>query len=246
MLLSNSSQVTMETLRSKYLKVSMHKYYVCAVLFAFAAFIFQCSPSCIAGPHGFSFSSVEGSLKHWGVRVDAEKADAYSMNLDPDVLYHRIPSACLKSTPLLTYPERSFGILQQKFDAQDYKGKRVRLSCVAKTDGDGKGSMWMKIDGKDGTLAFDGMKDRLISGKTDWKKYSIVLDVPETSKQIGIGFSYKGKGSMWVNSPGFEIVGNDVKTSSRPLSESAVFTEQLPSRPENPKFEAFNAKGDIR
>jgi len=63
-------------------------------------------------------------------------------------------------------------------------------------------------------------------GTLVWKKYEIVLDIPEGSKNITFGILLDGPGQAWVNGFDFEVVTEDVpvtakarvKTNKEPLS----------------------------
>ncbi len=82
--------------------------------------------------------------------------------------------------------EREFGNLMQAITAKNYLGKRLQLTAYIKTkDVNRRVQMWMRIDGKNPEykqpLGFDNMGKRPITGTTDWKQYSIVLDVPDNS-----------------------------------------------------------------
>jgi hypothetical protein len=67
--------------------------------------------------------------------------------------------------------------------------------------------LWIRADvGNDG-FAFDNMNTRPVTGKSDWTKYSIVLDIPEDATNINFGFLISGKGVLWGDDLQFEIVG---------------------------------------
>ncbi|MCK7516664.1 MAG: hypothetical protein MZV64_02535 [Ignavibacteriales bacterium] len=62
----------------------------------------------------------------------------------------------------------------------------------------------MRIDGESNQqLGFDNMRDRAIKGTTDWKKYEIVLDIPENSTTINYGVLLGGDGKVWFDN--FEL-----------------------------------------
>jgi hypothetical protein len=77
------------------------------------------------------------------------------------------------------------GSLEQRFRADEYRGKRLRLSGYVKSDKvDQRAGLWMRIEGDTETLGFDDMRERPIKGTNDWKKHEIVLDVPVESVNI--------------------------------------------------------------
>ena len=56
----------------------------------------------------------------------------------------------------------------------------------------------------------DGKEDRTIKGTSDWKKYEIVLDVPEKASNIAFGVMLGGTGQVWFDNIKFEIVDKSV------------------------------------
>ena len=75
---------------------------------------------------------------------------------------------------------------------------------------------WLRVDqeGSEQSLSFDNMHDRPIKGTTDWKKYEIVLDVPNNASNIAFGALLAGTGQIWFANINFEIVDNSVPTTA--------------------------------
>ena len=139
----------------------------------------------------------------------------YEMSLDRTGAHDGKACAYLKSIVAET---GGFGTLMQMFKADEYRGKRVRMSGYVKAkDASDWAGLWMRVDGakKDEMLAFDNMQDRAIKGTMDWKKYEIVLDVPESSEMVAFGLLLSGKGEVWMDDLQFEVVGKDVPTTGR-------------------------------
>jgi hypothetical protein len=125
---------------------------------------------------------------------------------------------------------QSFGTLMQTFQSGNYQGERLRLSGSVKARGLANwAGLWMRVDGRREELGFDNMKDRKIKGSTDWKPYSIVLDVPRESEDIAFGIMLVGKGQAWVSDLKFEVVSKGVPTTGQKLS-----TPPQPARPKQP------------
>lgn len=121
-----------------------------------------------------------------------------------------------------------FGTLMQLIAADKYIGKRLRLSATLRTAGANRAQLWMRMDGADSKmLGFYNMDDRPVIGTTDWKRYSLVLDVPEETKAIAFGMFLNGKGQVWAEDFKLEPVGKDVPVSST----------QLPKTPLNLNFD---------
>lgn len=127
---------------------------------------------------------------------------------------------------------KGFGTIMQNFYPENYLGKRVRLSGYIKsnkvTDWAG---MWFRVDGeKKKLLSFDNMQNRPITGNTDWKKYEIVLDVPQKSLLIAYGVLLSGTGEVWLDDLSFEVVDKSV-----PVTEAGQPVKS--NKPVNTSFE---------
>ena len=82
-----------------------------------------------------------------------------------------------------------------------FLGKSVKFTAKVKTADviSGTANLWFRVDGKNKkVLAFDNMYDRPITGTTGWKKYSIVLDVPEDAQRLAYGIFVEGEGKAWM------------------------------------------------
>jgi hypothetical protein len=120
--------------------------------------------------------------------------------------------------------------LMQMMTPSKYLDKRLRMTMWLKTDGvQGWAAPWMRVDGSDGAancLSFDNMCTSQTHGTTDWKKCTIVLDVPKASTNIAYGVMLGGKGKLWIDDVEFEEVGTEVPTTDCPCmgstSEDAV------------------------
>jgi hypothetical protein len=116
------------------------------------------------------------------------------------------------------------------------------MTAYVKTDEvERQSGLWMRIDGKEKTgLAFENMMGRPVKGTTDWKKYEVVLDVPEQAEEIYIGFLVAGKGRGWVDDFAFDVVDKDVPTTGlevEPMDREGELTKDLPKEPTNLDFE---------
>lgn len=134
---------------------------------------------------------------------------------------------------------KGFGTLMQNCSPTKFAGKRVRMTGLLKSkDIESYAGFWLRVDASDSKkpLSFDNMFDRPIKGTTDWKKYEIVLDVPENAFNISYGVLLNGTGQVWFDSMTFEIVDNSVPTTGKPL-EQQIKKHSTPDSPENLNFE---------
>lgn len=154
----------------------------------------------------------------------------YEMTLDRSVTHGGKASASLKSIAAQT---RGFGTLMQTFNADSFRGQRVRLSgYVRAKDVSDWAGLWMRVDGpKSEPLAFDNMQQRAVKGTRDWQQYTIVLDVPEQADQVAFGLLLTGKGQVWMDDLKFEVVGKEVPTTAGGSSQ------RVPKDPKNLDFE---------
>lgn len=154
----------------------------------------------------------------------------YVASVDRESRHTGKASAHFESAVLKT---GGFGTLMQVFQADAFRGKRVKLSGYARSRNvqDWAG-LWMRVDGPGGkSLAFDNMQDRPIKGTSDWTKYEIVLNVPAQAEQIAYGILLTGRGDVWMDDLKFEVVG-DATTAT---ADSKV--GKVPEAPLNLDFE---------
>jgi hypothetical protein len=154
----------------------------------------------------------------------------YKMSVDRTVVHSGKASALLKS---VVSESGGFGTLMQTFKADAFRGKRVLMSGYARSQAvkDWAG-LWMRVDGPRGEpLGFDNMQDRAVKGTSDWQKYEIVLDVPESAQEIAFGLLLTGTGQVWMDDLDFSVVGKDVPTTGTKPSAGVV------PAPANLKFE---------
>jgi hypothetical protein len=135
-----------------------------------------------------------------------------------------------------------FGTMMQVFRADDYRGKRVRMTGWVKAkEVEGWAGLWMRVDGADKSpLAFDNMQQRAIKGTADWKQYAIVLDVPDDGVVIAFGVLLAGKGQVWVDDFKFETVDNKVPVTdlkATPQDHKIESLDKIPKQPANLDFE---------
>ena len=154
----------------------------------------------------------------------------YEIGIDNSIFQNGQACAYIKSK---SPKENQFGTLMQTISAEYYLGKRLMLSGYIKSeDVNGWSGMWMRIDGESNQqLGFDNMRDRAIKGTTDWKKYEIVLDIPENSTTINYGVLLGGDGEVWFDNFELKEVDKNVPVTNL-LKESG-----LPSQPINLDFE---------
>ncbi len=99
----------------------------------------------------------------------------------------------------------SFGAPGIMFDATPYRGKVLKLSANIKTHNAKSSSLWMRVDGKEGMLAFDNGENRAKMGSTDWSNFSVILPVASDATDIALGLLHFPKGEMSVKSVTLQV-----------------------------------------
>lgn len=146
-----------------------------------------------------------------GWLLAGSKPTEYEVSVDPAAAREGHNSVCLKSKGRTS---EGFGTLMQEIRAEQYLGKRVRLSGYVKSqEVEGWSGLWMRVDKDREMLAFDNMEDRTIKGTTDWRQYEVVLDVSKEATGIAFGILLAGTGSVWLSGTKFEVVSSATPTT---------------------------------
>ncbi len=165
-----------------------------------------------------------------GWLLAGSKPSDYETGIEPKPNYNDHPSAYLKSKkPADAAPQKpatesssenttksGFGTLMQQFRADQYVGKRIRLSAFVKSEAvqDWAG-LWMRVDKGSSVVSFDNMEDRPIKGSSEFRNYEVVLDVPQDATGVAFGILLSGTGEVWINSAKFEVVDSSIATTGR-------------------------------
>lgn len=155
------------------------------------------------------------------------KSDSYEMTIEKGAGMDGKNAATIKSVDKVI---EGYGTLMQSSSPEKFKGKRIRLSGYIKTsDVLEKAGFWLRVSqaNSESFLAFDNMMDRPVSGTTDWKKYTIVLDVSEKASKISYGALLRGTGQVWFDKLTFEIVDASVPTTGKKIEKVKIVSEPL-------------------
>lgn len=161
------------------------------------------------------------------------KPNSYEMGIDKGSGQDGKNAATIKS---VEEKIEGFGTLMQQSKPDKFMSKRVRMTGFLKSENvTGWAGLWLRIDqtGSQKPLSIDNMKDRKITGTTSWKKYEIVLDVPDNTSLIAYGALLDGTGQIWFDNLSFEIVDQNV-----PLTGTHIGNEsKMQKEPSNLDFE---------
>jgi hypothetical protein len=162
-------------------------------------------------------------------RAGSHPAD-YEMGTDVNVAHTGRSSGYLKNKK----PDaQGFGTYMQTFDATEYRGKRLRLSCFVKSEGvESWAGVWMRIDLDRKPAAFDNMQNRPIKGTQPWTKHEVVLDVDPKATAVAFGILLEGKGTVWLDDLKFETVSDQVPVTDMKLRQDNARNLDFESEPE--------------
>jgi len=152
----------------------------------------------------------------------------YEIGLDTKIKFRGKASGFVRAR---TEGAVGFGSLMQIFKATLYRGKRVRLTAIIRTEQAAYAALWMRVDlpgRKEG--AFDDMGDRPIRGSTPWMRYAVVLDVPEDATELAFGLLVAGGGTAWIDDVKLQTVDSSVAITALPRLD-------YPEKPSNLDFE---------
>jgi len=161
----------------------------------------------------------------------------YEIGLDTKVKFRGKASGFIRAR---TEGALGIGSLMQIFKANLYRGKRLRLTAIIRTEQAAYAALWMRVDlpgRKEG--AFDDMGDRPIRGSTPWMRYAVVLDVPEDATELAFGLLLAGGGTAWIDDVRLQTVDNSVAVTALPRLDFAdkptnLDFEDEPRAPEPP------------
>jgi hypothetical protein len=136
----------------------------------------------------------------------------YTMGLDPAVNCSGGSSVSIASS---TASSDQFGTFMTERSPAALAGHRVRLAGFARSDSvTGWAGLWLRVDGESkGTLGFDNMQNRPITGTTDWAQYEVVLDVPPQATNVAYGLLLAGSGQVWLDGVSLDVVDGSVPTT---------------------------------
>jgi hypothetical protein len=169
------------------------------------------------------------------------KPNSYDMGIDKGAGQDGKNAATIKS---IEQKIDGFGTLMQDCLPGKYVGKRIRMTGWLKTkDVSDWSGLWLRIDTKTPVKAvvfdnmYNGKKDISVKGTTDWKKYEIILDVPDSASGMAFGALLVGTGQIWFDNLSFETVAPDVMTTGMEMeTESSKYTPHQ-KEPVNLDFE---------
>ncbi len=132
--------------------------------------------------------------------------DGFKVKVDTTVSHEG-----LKSMRIQKISSGQFGATSANFPINDAKGKHLRYTGYIKTKDitNGYAGLWWRVDGKiqGKILGFDNMAGRGATGTSDWKQYSIEMDIDTSAQNIVFGVIMPGNGTAWFDDLQLELDG---------------------------------------
>lgn len=173
----------------------------------------------------FSFQKPGNETLPQGWFKAGSKPAKYTMGTDNSTVKTGASSAFIESQKNKV---NGFGTLMQSCSAQNYLGKKVKMSAYVKTENVEKwAGLWLRVDGtiKNKVLSFDNMQNRKIKGSTAWTKYEIILDVPKESITLNFGALLVGNGKIWFDEITFSEVNILEKSTGKTMLDKPTNTD---------------------
>lgn len=142
-----------------------------------------------------------------GWRTDSINSPDVVLGTDKTVMRSGKASGFAERAPNPVY---GAGSIIQSIAADPYRNKRVRLTVFIKSKEVEGAYVYMSVDGLDTSVAYANTYSKLIEETIDWTMFNITLDVPEESRNIRIGATLLGQGTIWLDDCKLEIVDKSV------------------------------------
>ncbi|MBN1237635.1 MAG: hypothetical protein JXB36_03990 [Gammaproteobacteria bacterium] len=170
-----------------------------------------------AANRGFDLAAEGGTAPAgWTVR-----GDGYAVAVDRSVAYDGSGSLRIAGSAA----DGAGARVTQRLAPPPLPGNRMRISAYVKTQRvDGSAGLWVRIDGEEGLLYVDGVRDGGASGTADWTRYSVEAPIFGAAAEVEIGATLRGSGTAWFDR--IEIEGYDTATLPAPSPAAARYVER--------------------
>jgi hypothetical protein len=123
-----------------------------------------------------------------------------------------IQSQPTKPSKELVKPLNTRGILWQVINGEEYAGKRIEVVSFLKSKNlSSSANIYVEAKGENGTLVGAACH---IKETTDWKKCPVVIEIPNETKSINVGFVLWGEGKVWIDDIKTEVVSRDISITN--------------------------------
>jgi len=158
---------------------------------------------------------IKGS--NWTKRGGDGREPDYELVIDHGNVWHGRSSAVLRSTR--TLDASRYGAVLQRTRVGAFAGRRVAFSAyLASRNSSAGATLLFRAESAQGILlAFDDLGGQAVLATTPWRKYFIVIDVPNGANTLLYGAILHGDGSLWIDLAQVEIVDSSVTITAPPI-----------------------------
>ncbi|MGD2089571.1 MAG: erythromycin esterase family protein [Candidatus Aminicenantes bacterium] len=129
----------------------------------------------------------------------------YKIEPDNTDVYHGRQS--LRFTSIKGTKAALPGFAAARLPVPRFRGKRIRLSGALKTsNATAPFTLWLRADAGEDPAAYNELYRKSPKGTTNWKQYSVELDVPIVTTALYFGAVIYGEGSAWVDDLSIEVL----------------------------------------
>jgi erythromycin esterase len=128
----------------------------------------------------------------------------YKIEPDKIEVYHGRQS--LRFTSIKGVNAALPGFAAARLPVPPFRGKRIRLSGALKTSNAAPFTLWLRADAGEDPAAYNELYGKSPTGTTNWKQYSVELDIPMVTTTLYFGAVFNGEGTAWVDDLSIEVL----------------------------------------
>lgn len=147
--------------------------------------------------------------------------DGYEVLLDRERAY--AGTASLRITQVAP---GSAGFAMRRMPRAEFDGTHARVSAAIATRDvtGGYAGLWLRFDRGDEILYLDNMRDRGVTGTTDWMRHEVQATIPHGTEWVYYGALLAGSGTAWFDS--FQVEDLDAAELPDPSDEARAYLER--------------------
>lgn len=177
-----------------------------------------------------------------GWMLTGNRPENFDCGRDSTLICDGIHPLVLRRREAAPETEAGFATIMQAFEADQYRGTKVRFSASLKSEGcDDCVTIWLRADSLTRTgVAFTNLEEfgigepgGPVTGTTDWTERSIVLAIPENANEIAMGFLTRGSGAGYAAGFSLETVADDVPVTVKGRQATGPVNLSLSASPDN-------------
>jgi hypothetical protein len=155
----------------------------------------------LESPSNLDFEELEdGRPKDWRAQCGQSRLE-FQTTASHDQPYEGNTCAMIKRIPGRPFGEPC-GNIKQSIKASDFDGEKIQFSAAARIS-EGIAYLWLSIDIRNAPTIFH--QQTITSDQ--WRKYSLLAEVPQDAFRISYGLAYVGQGAAFIDDV---TIGNSI------------------------------------